>query len=167
LPFGRGKRFGGGAGPIAGTLIGGWQLTGITTFSMGQFQTPGLGVDWINAGAFTSSRPNIIGDYRSARSLPDAYVNPAAFATPATHVEGNAARNSIEQPGINNWDIGVLKNTRVRERFNAQFRWEMFNAWNHTQYGAANLNLASANFGKIGGLLVGPRRTQFGLRLVF
>lgn len=167
LPFGRGKRFGGGAGAIADKFVGGWQLTGITTFSMGQFQTPSLGVDWINAGAFTQSRPNIVGDYRAGRSLPDAYVNPAALAPPATHVEGNAARNSIEQPGINNWDLGVLKNTRFRERFNAQFRWEMFNAWNHTQYGTANLNLASASFGKIGGLLVGPRRMQFGLRLVF
>ena len=167
LPFGRGKQFGGGAGPIADKFIGGWQLTGITSFSMGQFQTPGLGVDWINAGAFTTSRPNIIGDYRSGRSLPDAYVNRAALAAPVTHVEGNAARNSIEQPGINNWDLGILKNTRMRERFNAQFRWEMFNAWNHTQYGAANLNLASANFGRIGGLLIGPRRMQFGLRLVF
>ncbi|MGI8991495.1 MAG: TonB-dependent receptor domain-containing protein [Bryobacteraceae bacterium] len=167
LPFGRGKRFGGGMDPVLDKFAGGWQVTGITTLAMGQFQTPSLGVDWINAGAFTQSRPDIIGNYKSGRSLPNAFLSPTAFAMPATHVEGNAARNSIEQPGIDNWDLGVFKNTRVRERFNAQFRWEMFNAWNHTQFGAANLNLASANFGKIGGLLVGPRRMQFGLRLSF
>jgi hypothetical protein len=82
-------------------------------------------------------------------------------------VEGNGGRNTIEQPGINNWDLGVFKNTCVRERFNVQFRWEMFNAWNHTQFGAASLNMSSVNFGKITGTLVGPRRMQFGLRLTF
>ncbi|HYM09419.1 MAG TPA: carboxypeptidase regulatory-like domain-containing protein [Bryobacterales bacterium] len=167
LPLGRGKRFGGSANPALSKIIGGWQATGITTFSMGQFQTPSLGVDWLNLGSFTTSRPDIIGDYKSGRSFPDAYLSPAAFARPATHVEGNAARGSVEQPGINNWDLGIVKNTRVRERFNAQFRWEMFNAWNHTQFGTATLSLASANFGKIGGTLVGPRRMQFGLRLIY
>jgi hypothetical protein len=167
LPFGRGRRFVSGANPALNKVIGGWQITGITTFSMGQFRTPTLGVDWLNLGAFTTSRPDIIGDYKSGRSLPDAYLNPAAFARPATRVQGNAARNSIRQPGINNWDLGVFKNTRAGERFNVQFRWEMFNAWNHTQFGPATMSLASANFGQIGGLLVEARRMQFGLRLTY
>ena len=53
------------------------------------------------------------------------------------------------------------------ERFNAQLRWEMFNPWNHTQFGTANTSTTSANFGKITSTLVGPRRMQFGLRLTF
>jgi hypothetical protein len=167
LPLGRGKRFGSGVSPALNKAVSGWEVTGITTFARGQYQTPSLGVDWLNLGAFTTSRPNIIGDFKLGRSLPDAYLNPAAFATPAAHVEGNAARGSIEQPGINNWDLGIFKNTRVGERFNVQFRWEMFNAWNHTQFGTATLSLASANFGKIGGTLVGARRMQFGLRLMY
>lgn len=173
LPFGKGKKFASGINSVADKIVGGWQVTGITTFAMGQFQTPGLGVDWINAGSFTSSRPNIIGDYKSGRSLPGNYVNIAAFDYPRdasgnrVHVEGNAARGSIEQPGLNNWDMGIFKNTRFGERFNAQFRWEMFNAFNHTQFGAANLNYSSASFGQIGGVLVGPRRMQFGLKFMF
>ncbi|HVW86950.1 MAG TPA: hypothetical protein VHB50_19825, partial [Bryobacteraceae bacterium] len=173
LPFGRGKQFGGGVSGAADKLIGGWQVTGISTFAAGQFQTASLGVDWLNAGSFTTSRPNIVGDVKTARSLPDAYVNGAAFAYPTNaagtrvHLEGNAGRNTIEQPGINNWDLGVFKNTRINERFNTQFRWEMFNAWNHTQFGPASLNLSSATFGKITSTLVGPRRMQFGLRLTF
>ncbi|HZT28343.1 MAG TPA: TonB-dependent receptor [Bryobacteraceae bacterium] len=167
LPFGRGKRFGSGLNPAANLILGGWQLTGITTFARGQYQTPSLGVDWLNLGSFTTSRPNIIGNISAGRSLPDAYLSPAAFATPATHVEGNAGRGSVEQPGINNWDLGIVKNTRVGERFNAQFRWEMFNAWNHTQFGAATLSLASVNFGKIGSTLIGPRHMQFGIRLMY
>lgn len=172
LPFGKGKRFGGG-GPILDKILGGWQFSGISTFSKGQFQTPGIGVDWLNIGSFNSSRPNIIGDYTAGRSLPDAYINPTAFDYPRNaagqpvHIPGNAARNSIEQPGLNNWDVGVVKNTRIHERFNIQFRWETFNTWNHTQFGPANLSMTSANVGKITSLMVGPRRTQLGLRLQF
>ncbi len=173
LPFGRGKWLASGANPAMNKIIGGWQFTGITTFSQGQFSTPTLGVDWINAGAFTTSRSNIIGDYQTGRSLPDRYINPAAFDYPRdasgnrVHLEGNGGRNTIEQPGTNNWDLGIFKNTKFGERFTGQLRWEMFNAFNHTQFGAANLSLTSANFGKITGLLVGPRRMQFGLRLRF
>jgi Carboxypeptidase regulatory-like domain len=173
LPFGRGKWLGSGSSPVVNKIIGGWQVTGITTFSGGQFSTPSLGVDWLNAGAFTTSRPNIIGNYKTGRSLPDFYVNTSAFDYPRdalgnrVHLEGNGGRNSIEQPGINNWDLGIFKNTKIGERFNAQFRWEMFNAWNHTQFGPANLSVTSATFGKITSVLVGPRRMQFGLRLNF
>jgi hypothetical protein len=173
LPFGRGRHFAKGISPALDKFAGGWQLTGITTFSSGQFQSPSIGVDWLNIGSFDSSRPNIIGDIAASRSLPNQYINPAAFDYPRnaagqpTHIEGNAARNSIEQPGINNWDLGVFKNTYVHERFNVQFRWEMFNAWNHTQFGPANLTMTSANVGKITSSLIAPRRMQFGLRLNF
>jgi hypothetical protein len=172
LPFGRAKRLGGG-GSLLGTIAGGWQVSGITTFSKGQYQTPSVGVDWLNIGSFNSSRPNIIGDYTAGRSFPDAYINGAAFDYPRNaagqpvHIPGNAARNSIEQPGLNNWDLGVIKNTRIKERFNIQFRYETFNTWNHTQFGPANLTMTSANVGKITSLNVGPRRTQLGLRLQY
>jgi hypothetical protein len=154
-------------------VIGGWQFSGITTFSKGQFNSASLGVDWMNIGSFDASRPNIVGPVAAARSLPDSYVNPSAFDYPLNaagqriHVEGNAGRNTIEQPGINNWDLGVFKNTPLHERYNLQFRWEMFNAWNHTQFGPANLSLTSATFGRITSALIGPRRMQFGLRLHF
>ncbi|MES1261669.1 MAG: carboxypeptidase regulatory-like domain-containing protein [Acidobacteriota bacterium] len=167
LPFGRGKQFGGNINPILDKVAGGWQVSGISTFSAGQYQTPSLGVDWLNLGSFTTSRPNITGDVTAGRSLPDGFVNTAAFSRPATHVEGNGGRNSVEQPGINNWDLGIFKSVRVHERFNTQFRWEMFNAFNHTQFGPANLSLSSATFGKITSALVGPRRMQLALRVTF
>ncbi|MBI3470304.1 MAG: hypothetical protein HY013_02995, partial [Candidatus Solibacter usitatus] len=56
---------------------------------------------------------------------------------------------------------------RTSERFNTQFRWELFNAWNHTQFGSANLNASSAAFGSITGTRVGPRRMQLGLKILF
>ncbi|MGH9660447.1 MAG: hypothetical protein ACRD96_17995, partial [Bryobacteraceae bacterium] len=78
---------------------------------------------------------------------------------------GNAGRNSLQQPGLNNWDLGVFKNFRITERYAAQFRWETFNSWNHTQFGSANLTTTSPNFGRITGTRVGPRRTQLALKI--
>jgi hypothetical protein len=173
LPFGRGKAFGARMSPTLDAILGGWQVTGITTFARGQYKSASLGVDWLNAGAFTTSQPDIIGDIDTGRSLPDSYLNTAAFDYPRDsagnriHVPGNAGRNTIEDPGLNNWDMGIFKNFKIGERFNTQFRWEMFNVWNHTQFGTANLSLSSANFGRITSTLVGPRRMQLGLRLVF
>ncbi|MBO0799006.1 MAG: TonB-dependent receptor, partial [Blastocatellia bacterium] len=168
LPIGRGKRLLTGLKGFSNALLGGWQATGITTFSQGQAQTPGLGIDNLQIGSWSSSRPNIIGDVTAGRSLPYHYVNASAFATPAPGVQGNAGRGSIRQPGINNWDLGMDKNNRIGDRLTIQFRWEMFNAFNHTQFGPANLNLASGTaFGQIGGVLIGPRRMQVGLKFIF
>jgi len=67
-------------------------------------------------------------------------------------------------PGLNNWDLGIVKNFRVREHMVTQFRLEMFNAWNHTQFGVPNLSSTNPNFGRIGSTMVSPRRVQLGLK---
>ena len=173
LPFGRGKKFLSGAGRAAELLVGGWQVNGITTFAAGQYQTLGIGSDWIFIGNWTKSIPNIVGDYKAGRALPDKFLNPAAFDYPKDaqgnriRAVGNGGRNTIQQPGINNWDMGVFKNFAVTEGFRAQFRWETFNTWNHTQFGSANLTMTNTNFGRITSTRVGPRRMQLGLRLTF
>jgi outer membrane receptor protein involved in Fe transport len=173
LPIGRGRSLLADMPAVLDAVLGGWQVSGIATFSQGQFQTLSLGTDWLIIGSFTQSRPNIIGDPAEGRALPDAYLNPAAFDFPRDaqgnriRVQGNAGRNTIQQPGINNWDIGLYKNFRMRDRFNVQFRMETFNTWNHTQFGSANLNTSSPTFGRITGTRVAPRRMQFGLRATF
>ena len=63
--------------------------------------------------------------------------------------------------------MSLFKNFTVTERFRAQFRWESFNTFNHTQFGSANLTMTNTNFGKITSTRVGPRRMQLGLRLTF
>jgi hypothetical protein len=173
VPFGKGKRFGGNMKKAMDLLLGNWQINGITTFAQGQFQTLTLGSDWVLVGSFSKSIPNIIGDPYAGRTLPDRYLNPAAFDFPRDaqgnriRVVGNAGRNTIQQPGLANWDMGLFKNYRLNERFNLQFRGETFNAWNHTQFGSANLNTSSAAFGTITGTRVTARRMQLGLKLQF
>ncbi|MGH9662173.1 MAG: TonB-dependent receptor, partial [Bryobacteraceae bacterium] len=171
LPVGRGKTFLASAPKALDLLAGGWQVNGIATFAQGQFQNLSLGSDWVLVGSFSKSFPDIIGDYKTGRALPDRYLNPAAFDFPKDaqgnriRAVGNAGRNSLQQPGLNNWDLGVFKNFRITERYAAQLRWETFNSWNHTQFGSANLTTTSPNFGRITGTRVGPRRTQLALKI--
>jgi hypothetical protein len=167
LPIGRGKAFLGNSSKLVNTLIGGWQVNGITTLSAGQFHTVALNQDWLNLGAFSTSVPNVIGDYRAGRTLPNQYFNPNAFAFPATHVEGDAGRNQFEVPGIANWDMSLFKNTAITERLNTQLRFEAFNIFNHTQYGVPNMTWPSPTFGRISNTLIDARRLQIGLRLTF
>ena len=50
---------------------------------------------------------------------------------------GNAGRNSITGPGLESFDISVVKNTRVpriSETFNVQFRAEAFNVFNRPNF---------------------------------
>jgi hypothetical protein len=173
LPFGRGKKYLSGVGRAADFLVGGWQVNGIATFAQGQFQTLALGSDWILVGSFSKSIPQLIGDPFSGRSSPDRYWNAAAFDFPRDaqgnriRVVGNAGRNTYQQPGLNNWDMGLFKNFRINERFNSQFRWETFNTWNHTQFGSANTNTQSPTFGAITSTRITARRMQLGLKIQF
>jgi hypothetical protein len=84
---------------------------------------------------------------------------------------GNAGRNIIRKPGINNWDVSVFKKILIRENQNIEFRWEMFNAFNHTQWSDVNTyNDTATNplstFGQINGGRPG-RYIQFALKYIF
>lgn len=69
--------------------------------------------------------------------------------------------------GINNFDLQAFKDFRIREGHNLEFRWENFNAFNHTQWGAAQANMeAPDQFGLISGTRA-PRIMQFVLRYSF
>jgi hypothetical protein len=172
LPIGRERRFFGEMPAWVDAIAGGWQVTGIATFAQGQFQTPTLGTDWLFIGSFTQSRPNVIGDPTAGQDPRGQWVNPAAFDFPRDaqgnriRVQGDAGRNSIQQPGTNTWDIGIFKNFTFSDRLRLQFRAETFNTFNHTQFGTATLNMSSPAFGRISSTR-GPRRTQLGLRLTF
>jgi hypothetical protein len=173
LPFGRGKKFGGGLHKAADLVLGGWQTNGILTFAQGQFQTLNLGSNWIDVGSFSRSIPQLIGDPFQGRVSPHRYWNASAFDFPRDaqgtriRVVGNAGRNTYQQPGINNWDLSVFKNFKMSERFTTQFRWETFNSLNNTQFGNANTNTQSATFGAITSTRVTARRMQLGLKVLW
>jgi hypothetical protein len=69
-------------------------------------------------------------------------------------------------PGLNNWDWSLFKSFKVTETHKLEFRAEMFNLWNHTQFGMPNFSIGSTSFGRITAAR-DPRLTQLALRYMF
>jgi hypothetical protein len=172
LPFFRASGF-------AHSVLGGWQVSGITVaqtgtpFSVtnGLSQTDNAGVG--NGVATAGSRPDLLSNPRSGFSSnqdptergPLAY-NPAAFTAPQGLTFGNVGRNTLNLPGRLNFDFGVFKRFSINEKTGFDFRWENFNLFNHTQYNAINSAFGPTNFLHLTGTHDG-RRMQFGLRFFF
>ncbi len=120
------------------TALDNWQVAGITAFVSG---TPsGVGFTTTDAvdltGGGDGQRVNVIGKVplpAGERSF-TRWFDTNAFARPARGDFGNAGRTLFRLPGVSNWDISLFKNFPVRERATVQFRCEMYNAFNHTQY---------------------------------
>jgi hypothetical protein len=114
--------------------------------------------DWFNYDSFTYP------------GCPAGIPAPTATNCPnAVHLQGTADRNSLEEPGINNWDIGAFKHTAITERLNTEFRVEFYNAWNHVQFSAPQSTLTPGTFGVITlpGLLEPPRVIQMALKFLW
>jgi hypothetical protein len=151
------------------TLLGGWQVSGITTALSGVPFTVSTGGTTFpdNAGlasgignsvqAFTSlvANPNNV-----TQAQRDAYsgifgvlgYNPDAFAAPVGLTDGTFGRNSLRLPGRLNFDFGLFKSFPIKERYAFEFRWENFNVFNHTQLDAIGGNTSSSGTGAIASL---------------
>jgi hypothetical protein len=137
LPVGRGKRFGGNMNRAADLAIGGWQVTGITTFQKG-FPYSVLANDKLGLLTTFTQRATLVpgcnpnsGFHKSINE----FFNTACFVQPLAGEFGNSGRDILRGPGINNWDMGIGKDFKFTERIAFQFRAEAFNVFNHAQYG--------------------------------
>lgn len=174
LPIGRGYRFLANLNRVGNAILGGWQLNGITRMVSGQYLNPTFsGVDPANTNQF-SGRPDRIGDgnigdirNRVKAGLPmwdvTAFVRPQA----GRGSYGNSGRWVLVGPGQQVWNAGLSKNFYLTEggaRF--QFRWELFNAFNHANFSNGNTDITAGNFGRSGS--GGAARTMlFGARVDF
>jgi len=144
LPFGRGKKFANQINRAADLAIGGWQLSGITTFQSG-FPYTVLAND--NQGVLDSQF--VHANYtpgckvNSNQTKPFQRINTDCFSQPDVGVYGNLGRNSFRNPGINNWDMAIGKEFTIVERMKFLFKMDTFNTFNHHQYA-----------GDVGGLIV-------------
>lgn len=124
-------------GTIGSAILGDWQLNGIASFFTG---TPLNVLSGANSAGLViagGQRPNLVPGvpiYLDDPNRPLQYLNPAAFALPAPGQPGNLGAGVIRRPGISNIDFSINKNWRMRERFNIQFRAEMFNVFNHPNF---------------------------------
>jgi hypothetical protein len=184
LPVGRGKPFLSSLSRPADILIGGWSVSGITTFSRGLYTSPFVGFDYLDLGPFANNPlADLVGNPVPAKQSINQYWTPTAYALPgcsadpgvfnynpcptALHLQGDAKRNSLEGPGYQNWDIAAMKEIPLGERFTLQFRGEFFNAFNHPQFGMPNNTLNSGEFGVITSLHNPPREIQVAGKLIW
>ncbi|MBI3684009.1 MAG: carboxypeptidase regulatory-like domain-containing protein [Acidobacteria bacterium] len=157
----------------------GWQLSGITSFVSGAPGTAGFSLvnplD-ITGSASQGARIDVLANPVLPKSERTFSMNFRAgvFRAPALGTVGNSARYILRGPGINNWDIAVFKSFLIREPLRFQFRWEMYNAWNHTQFSAFDTAARFDNQGRQVNTRLGeftaarnPRQMQFALRFYF
>jgi hypothetical protein len=133
LPFGRGKHYGGGMNKAADIAVGGWEVTGVTTFQKG-FPFSVLCNDTLGLLITFTQRCNEVGAPGSTHNINN-WFNPASFVQPLPGQFGNSGRNNLTEPGINNWDVGLDKTFDFTERIHFQLRLETFNTFNHADYG--------------------------------
>jgi len=159
---------------FAGRVLGGWQLSGITTIQSGQSQTitqsddpfaalPG-GLGMTRPGSTVQRRADQIGDPSGPKTAAE-FFNTSAFAAALGHF-GSSAPGAVMGPGQQVWDISLMKNTRIGERFNFQLRLETFNTFNHGNPSGLDLNFGDAGFGAVNGWH-DPREVQLGAKLNF
>jgi hypothetical protein len=120
------------------TALDNWQVAGIASFVSGTPTTVGFSTtDSVDlTGGGDGIRINVTGKVplpSDERSF-DRWFNTSAFARPARGEFGNAGRTLFRLPGVSNFDISLFKNFPIKEAASVQFRCEMYNAFNHTQY---------------------------------
>ena len=177
LPVGHGHRFLGSADGLAQALIGGWSANGILTAQSGFPFTPQLSYNPSNNGDTRNPVRPIVNPAFSGSPVtgnPAQWFNPAAFLAPPPNsgFYGNVRRNSLEGPGLSTWDQSLIKNTRFGERLNLQFRAEVFNLLNRTNFSTPNLIVftpsgVSGTAGAITSTSTSSRQMQFGLKLLW
>ena len=163
-------------------LTHGWAVSGITKFATGLPVTlvetddqSLLGTSFGGPITLPVDTPDQIAPVvkMNPRNTGGLYFSTSSFGPSALGTEGDARRRFFHGPGINQWDFALLKDTKITERFDLQFRAEFFNIFNHTQFltpsGITSFSggvATSASFGQVPGTL--PARIgQLSLKLNF
>jgi hypothetical protein len=170
LPVGKGKKFGGEMGKAANAILGGWQVSGVTTFRSGfplSITCPGATNNFQNA---TAQRCNIVGNPVPENQSITNWINYDAFQNPAQGVYGNSPRNlsNLRSPNYQNWDMAIQKYWNITETKKLQFRLETFNTFNHPNFYQPDVNWGDGknSFGHISNAYL-PRDVQLGLKFTF
>jgi hypothetical protein len=119
-------------------LLSGWTLSSLLSVHTGQPFNITTNVDTTGTGEGVQ-RVDLIGDPYAGVShaftaAGVSWINPGAFAAPAPGSYGTLPRNFLYGPGFGSVDFSVVKNTRITERINTQFRIEMYNLFNRKNF---------------------------------
>jgi hypothetical protein len=169
LPVGRDKPFGNQMNKVLDGAVGGWEVSGILTFSSGFPLAIGLEEQNLLSG---SQRPHLIGNPSTsgpASKRIDGYFNANAFSQPDIDVYGTASRTlpNYRSYGVRTGDMTLMKNFRIDEHKRVQLRLEAYNVTNTPCFGAPNTSFGSNSFGLITGTAIGARTVQVAAKFYF
>ena len=196
LPVGHGKKLLGNAPKPVDAIVGGWRISGIQRYLGGQpisfFGANGIpgfdngirpnrvaGQPTHNSAKFNPFNFHNDGNTgydHAGNACTEGYWNCSAFADPNPNPQvyvpyqfGNMPRNSadIRSFGFYDEDFGINKHIPIREGIAADFRGEMFNAFNRHAFSKPDSGVQDTNFGQVGSTLLGPRNVQFTLRITY
>ncbi len=150
-------------------------MSGITTFQSGN---PFSAIDTSDpslTGTPQMSRPDVLRDPNlpSDQRTPQRWFDTSAFArfvasaSRATPNFGTAGRNILSADGIVNFDIGLSKDFKLGEERRLEFRWEVFNLFNHANFGVPVNDFNAPNFGQVLNTSTPERQMQFALKFLF
>jgi hypothetical protein len=183
LPFGRGKLILGGANRVADSIIGGWQLSGLSRWASPlpfSVYEPGWSTNWQleGAGIVTGQVPvkkHIVDGVpqvfagNSANNINNGVYNGTPIRLPYPGEAGQ--RNNFRGDGYLDIDSALAKTWDLHEELKLKFAAEVYNIANTVRFDDSPINLngglTSGTFGAYGGMLSTYRRMQFGLRLDF
>ncbi len=147
LPFGHGRRFADSINGIGGFLVSGWSLDAIETLRSGFPFTPELSFNPSNNGDTTNPvRPSLNPAFSGPVILgaPSRWFNPSAFVVPPNGTYGNLGRDVLYGPGLAELDLALVKDSRLTEKLDVQFRAEAFNLANQPSFNTPNLIVFTA-----------------------
>jgi hypothetical protein len=159
----------------------GWQVTAIQSWHTGVPFSLGEGDQADLGNNFDTQRPSVVpGCNVYANQTVHQWYNPACFVASPYGTVGNLGRNALIGPGFVDTDLGVMKNTKINEHLNLQFRAELFNLFNHSNFATPNASVFTAGSaltsynaapvataGQITSIVGNSRQTQFSLKLLF
>jgi hypothetical protein len=150
-------------------LVSGWQLGVIVQSQSGNPFNVVTSNSTVN-GVPNTLRPDVNGPVEITGEV-DQWFDTSAFT--AVPRFGNLGRNVITGPTFNNVDFSVMKTTAISERLNVQFRAEIFDLFNHANFGRPGNTVGTPSFGRITstrfptGESGSSRQIQFALKLIY
>ena len=153
LPFGKGKRFGSSIPAVADYAIGGWRISGNYQWENGTYFTPYFaGSDPSNTNTF-GGRPDCLanGNLSKSQRTMERYFDTAEFAVPPDNVGrfGSCGANILEGPGLNVFNLGLLKEITMRETYKLKLEAVSSNVFNHPSFGIPDATLGSPTYGML------------------
>jgi len=175
LPFGKNAK------GITRILLSGWQTNGIFSFNTGNpygvnYTIHGPGTLKVRVPGLSSDRPDVVPGRKMTVKHPtiNQWFNSSdkletrAFAEDTNlGVAGTARKNLLYGPSFFNADMSVLKNFAITENTKIQFRAEVFNIANITNFAGPDSGMTDTNYGRISSIQGNPRQMQFALKFLF